>query len=119
MQKKAGSILWMISGISLRMAEAKPFAVLWTSMALDNALRIKNYILVNFSNREVDAFLNLLKSFETAVSVFPKLYPASHTHKNIRRAILNRNLSVFYQVVESAIIVLFVQDNRCDIKEWL
>ena len=101
------------------MADPKSLPVVWTSFALENALRIKNYIQVKFSMNEVDAFIHLLTSFEMAVSVYPNLYPASIARKDIRRAVLNKNLSVFYRVSKERIEVLFVQDNRCDLSDWL
>lgn len=72
-----------------------------------------------FSKKQIDAFIQLLTSFELAVSVSPNLYPASIARKDIRRAVLNKNLSVFYRVSKEKIEVLFVQDNRCDLSDWL
>jgi hypothetical protein len=63
------------------MTEKKSLPVVWTAIALEKAVEIKQYIAANFSKKEVNSFLQLLSSFEIAVSVFPKLYQASKTKK--------------------------------------
>jgi plasmid stabilization system protein ParE len=100
------------------MPEKKALQVYWTSLALEKAIEIKKYISKAFSEREVNAYLELLKSFETAISIYPALYPETSKKAKIRRAVLNKNLSVFYRIFKDRIEVLMVLDNRCDLSEW-
>lgn len=101
------------------MTEKKLLHVVWSATALEKAVEIKQYIAANFSEKEVNSFLQLLSSFEIAVSVFPKLYQASKTKKQVRRAILDKNLSVFYRVSKNRIEVLIIFDNRNNLSKWL
>jgi plasmid stabilization system protein ParE len=100
------------------MPESKPFTVLWTERASENAISIKKYLLSEFSEKEVNNFFALLETFETAISIFPKLYPLSSTKQKIRRAVLSKTLCSFYRISKSSVEILAILDNRCDLKEW-
>jgi hypothetical protein len=82
---------------------------------LQNAIFIKEYLISNFSLKEVDHFYAILQSFEIAVCAFPELYPQSSVRKDVRRAVLNKVLSAHYRVRKGKIEVIALQDNRCDI----
>ena|ERR1700722_19960740 len=93
-------------------------SILWTDRALQNAISVKRYLQINFSEREIENFFLLLNAFEVAVCAFPKLYPVSSSKRKIRRAVLSKVLSVFYRIRRNRIEVLSIMDNRCDLKEW-
>jgi len=99
------------------MPNKTPLDVVWTNNSILGSIAIKKYLLAKFSNKEVTVFHSLLKTFESAVSFFPELYPVSK--KKIRRAVLNKNLSVFYRQNKNQIEVLAVLDNRMDLAEWI
>jgi plasmid stabilization system protein ParE len=101
------------------MPDSKNISVLWTDRSLQNAISIKQYLIQQFSEREVENFLALLIAFEIAVTAFPKLYPVSSIKRGLRRAVLSKVLSVFYRVKKNNIEVLAIIDNRCDLSERL
>ncbi|HEX7584360.1 MAG TPA: type II toxin-antitoxin system RelE/ParE family toxin [Prolixibacteraceae bacterium] len=101
------------------MPRSKVASILWTERSLQNAISIKEYLLTNFSGKEVDHFYAMLQSFEIAVCAFPELYPQSFTQKNIRRAVLSKVLSAYYRIHKGKIEVVALLDNRCDISNWL
>ena len=90
----------------------KPYSVIWSERSLRNALAIKQYLSENFSDTEIRQFEKLLENFETVVAHFPDLYPQSQKQAQLRRAVLNKNLSVFYTVGQESVIVVAMQDNR-------
>ena len=61
---------------------------------------------------EVLNFENLLRESEKNVSIFPRLYPQSQKHPNLRKAVLHRNTSVFYSNEKKKVIVVAIQDKR-------
>ena len=95
------------------------FEIVWTNNALLTAQDIKKYLLYKFSDKEVSFFFSLLKTFEKAISLFPELYPLTRKKSKIRRAVLSKNLSVFYRKNRNKIEVLAVLDNRMDLSKWL
>jgi plasmid stabilization system protein ParE len=100
------------------MPKPKVISIFWTDRALHNAISLKEYLLLRFSDKEVENFFSLLAAFETAVSAFPELYPVSSLRQGIRWAVLSKALSVFYRIRKNNIEVLAILDNRCDLTEW-
>jgi len=80
------------------MPEKKVSIVKWTENSLKNAVAIKNYLKENFSTKEIDRFYSLLFNFEEVISFFPELYPQIIKEHKIRRAVLSKEVSVFYKV---------------------
>ena len=101
------------------MPELKITEVIYTSTALENSTAIKKYLLFKFSEKEVNNFFSLLQSFESVVISFPTLYPETSKKKKIRRAVLSKQLSLFYEIQNTTIMVLAVFDNRCDMEKWI
>lgn len=101
------------------MPKPRVASILWTERSLQNAISIKEYLISNFSSKEVDHFQAILQSFEIAVCIFPELYPQSSVRENVRRAVLSKVLSVYYRVRKGKIEVIALLDNRCDSSKWL
>ena len=95
------------------------FSIEWTKPSLNNVLLIQQYLIEKFSEQEVVQLYNLLEGFENAVVNFPKLYPEFSIRKKLRRAVLNKNLSVYYSVKNNKVIVISVLDNRMDYSKLL
>lgn len=100
------------------MDETPGLAVIWTEQSLTDSLEIKNYLIKYFTQREIDLFYGLLISFEKVVVFFPQLYPISKKNRQVRRAVLSKQLSVFYIHSTDYITVVAVLDNRMDYKKW-
>ncbi|MEX0813124.1 MAG: hypothetical protein WD048_12975 [Chitinophagales bacterium] len=91
---------------------SKTVRIIWSKHSLKNAISIKQYLLKHFTNREVDNFQNLLSDFEKTILNFPNIYPRTIKKYNLRRAVLSRFLSVYYQSKRDRIIVIAMYDNR-------
>lgn len=101
------------------MPEKKKLTVLWTYQALKNASSVKAYLEETFTVKEINKFFLFLSTFEKAVTTFPKLYPQTNKKAKIRRAVLSREVSVFYRIVSERIEVIAILDNRCDFSKWI
>lgn len=93
---------------------AEKLSVIWSRESSEKAEEIKAYLLEEWSEREVENFLKELKSFEDRIELFPKLYPASEKHPNMRKAVITKQQSVIYKVLESTIQIVTIIDNRQD-----
>ena len=100
------------------MVDNRIYKIHYTDRSVADALTIKGYLLYKFTQKEVDKFYKMLGVFESLVCSFPKLYPKSPKSKNVRRAILSKQLSVFYTDSKNTIIVIAILDNRMDIIKW-
>ncbi|WP_437373752.1 type II toxin-antitoxin system RelE/ParE family toxin [Maribacter litoralis] len=92
----------------------KPYEVEWTKRSLQNAVAIRNYLLLKFTKKEVSKFESLLRQFELTVSNFPTLYPESQSQKNLRRAVIHKNTTVYYVFDKDKVTVIAMKDNRQD-----
>ena len=101
------------------MPKSKVASIFWTERSLQNAISIKEYLISNFSAKEVDQFYAILQSFEIAVCAFPELYPQSSVRKNLRRAVLSKVFSAYYRFHNGKIEVIALLDNCCDISQWI
>ncbi len=93
------------------MAERSKFVVDYSVQSLKNSIEIVAYLRRKFSEREVDQFYHYLADFEKIITLFPLLY-AESTRLKIRRAVLSKELSIFYNVRKNTIYVVAILDNR-------
>jgi len=94
------------------MPEKVSFSIIWTDKAMAGSTEIKLYLRYYFSETEIDNYLKLLESFEKIILSFPQLYPLSGKNKKVRRAVLSKQLSVFYSLKAEFITIVAVLDNR-------
>jgi plasmid stabilization system protein ParE len=92
--------------------------VIYSARAIANSLTIKNFLLYKFTQREVDNFYKMLERFGGVVSTFPEIYPKSTIRSKSRRAVLSKQLSVFYIVHENQVSVVGMIDNRMGYDKW-
>ena len=94
----------------------KKLEVIWSEESDIRTDEIIDYLLANFSQKEVSHFLNLLKDFEKIVERFPETYPESSNKKGIRRAVIAKQVSILYSIDETCIRVYTIFDNHQDPK---
>jgi len=86
--------------------------VVWSNEAMDQVDRIKDFIRLQWSEREVGVFLDLLFQFQTLVVQFPNGYQRSVRYPGCRCAVIHPNVLVVYKVGSRTIEVVTVYDNR-------
>ena len=100
------------------MPDRDSLPVIYSGRSFENTTEIKGYLLLHFTQREVDKLYALLQSLERVVTVFPDLYPKSIKNKKMHRAVLSKQLSVFYTVSKKAITIVSIMDNRMAYTRW-
>jgi plasmid stabilization system protein ParE len=86
--------------------------VTWTKKSISNTLEIKLYLNRKFGKKDdLVWFEKLLKQFEKTVSHFPTLYPKSQKLKSLRRAVIHKNITIYYRVEKERIVVVAMKDN--------
>lgn len=88
--------------------------VIWSVESSLKVEEIKEFILLKWSEKEVGAFLQNLRKFESLVKQFPNLYPPSRSHPHLRKAVISRHNSVIYEIDGAYIKVHTVLDNLQD-----
>jgi hypothetical protein len=100
------------------MASKIQLEVVYSLESREEIKEIIAYLRNSFSEKEVKQFDLMLIEFDQRVINYPKVYPISNKKLRIRKAVLSKQLSVFYRVYRSHIFVATVKDNRCDTSEW-
>jgi plasmid stabilization system protein ParE len=93
------------------MAKRQRLEVEYAPNALKHAQQIVAYLRQKFSEKEVTKFYRFLNDFEQIIVMFPTLYSES-LKKNVRKAVLSHQLSLYYSVKNNKINVVAILDNR-------
>lgn len=88
--------------------------VVWSSESLKRVLSIREYLLKEWSEKEVNIFLNRLRDFESRVKQYPNLYPASDKFPALRKAVISKHQSVIYEfeIDRKIIMIHTILDHR-------
>jgi plasmid stabilization system protein ParE len=90
------------------------FDVFFSDEADDTFESIGQQIENRWGEKERKEFRRRVYEITEIVGKFPFIFKAANRTKNIRKAFIHRNCSMFYKVVDTHIEVLFFWDNRQD-----
>ncbi|MCF8244388.1 MAG: type II toxin-antitoxin system RelE/ParE family toxin [Saprospiraceae bacterium] len=76
---------------------------------------ILTYLEANFSVTAAANCLDVIEKICWDVAAFPFAFPA-YKRKSVRKAVVNKHLSMYYQVRKDTIEVLSFWDNRRDVE---
>jgi plasmid stabilization system protein ParE len=93
------------------------YRLIWTEEAIHNLENILDYLITNWSQTEVDKVKRKLSRQIELILQFPKMFPVSHYNPTLRKAVLSKQTTVFYQIKESEIYLVYLFVNRQDIKK--
>jgi plasmid stabilization system protein ParE len=94
------------------------FRLEYSLEAIEDSINISEFILLNFTQKEVRNFHKLIERFEKVVVAFPLMFPKSSLNSEIHRAVLSKPLSVFYAISGDVVLVIGMIDNRVDYPKW-
>ena len=88
--------------------------VIWSAKARITYYIVLDYLENHWTKREIIQFSSRTEIVIRAIQKNSGIFPYSHIHKNIRKAIVDKNNSFFYQVdkINKTIFLLTFFDNR-------
>lgn len=91
-------------------------SVIWSPKAEETFDEITDDLLESWSEKVVRRFVQ--ETFETIdrIAIFPHSSPSFKSDPNIRRAIVNKHVSLFYRVQEEKIELITFWSNRQDLE---
>jgi plasmid stabilization system protein ParE len=89
------------------------YRIRWSNQARISYLSILEYLEISWSFKEVEGFSKRLEEVIAFASVNPKIYPKSDKN-NVRRAVVTRQVSLFFEINGEFVDLLFLWDNRQD-----
>lgn len=88
--------------------------VIWSAKARITYFNVLDYLEKHWTKKEIIQFSNRTEMVIRVIQKNPGIFPYSFKHKNIRKAIIDKNNSFFYQVdkANKSIYLLTFFDNR-------
>ena len=77
---------------------ASSMEIVWSARARITFFSVLDYLEKNWSKAELTQFHNKTKIITQAIQKNPFIFVGSYNHKNIRKAIIDKNNTLFYQV---------------------
>ena len=89
-------------------------SIRWSDEAVRNLDHILHEIRDRWTEREVELFKARLVNYLSVIQEFPLLFPFSGKQPVLRRAVISSQTSVFYEVREEIIYLVYLADNRSE-----
>jgi plasmid stabilization system protein ParE len=88
------------------------YKLIWSNEALENLKGIIEYLQKNWTTREIKKFARLLDKNLNIIKDNPEIFPKSDQSENFRRAVISKQVSIFYKIESHVVHVISVFDNR-------
>ena len=90
------------------------YKIFWTEEAIANFEEILDYLSTNWTKREVDNFKEKLSKQINLINRNPRIFPVSTFQPRLRKAVLSKQTSIYYEVRGSIIYLVYVFVNFKD-----
>ncbi|MES2809274.1 MAG: type II toxin-antitoxin system RelE/ParE family toxin [Bacteroidota bacterium] len=90
------------------------YSIKYSPEALDTFNDIKEQINARWGDKYVQEFKRRSVKVIETIRESPFAFQSIHANKNVRRKVIHKNISVFYEVESDSISILFFWDNRQD-----
>ena len=86
----------------------------WSEKAKDDYFQIIDYLLDNWGKKSARKFIDTVTHTIELISKMPTIYPLTQYREQVRRCIVAKQVSMYYQVNETDIEIFIVRfyDNR-------
>ncbi|RKD91048.1 type II toxin-antitoxin system RelE/ParE family toxin [Mangrovibacterium diazotrophicum] len=84
----------------------------WSAESIRNLEEVINDIQQKWSDKEVRGFKQKLGRQLNLIIRFPTLFPVSLSNPNLRKAVLSKQTTVFYQITNNTIYLVHIHLNR-------
>lgn len=92
------------------------YKIYWTAEALNNLESILDYLKENWSQREINNFKKKLGKQIELIKSNPRLFPSSKYNRRLRKAVLSKQTTIFYELSGQIIYLVYLFNNRQNIK---
>jgi plasmid stabilization system protein ParE len=93
------------------------FKVFWTDEAIKNLQAIMDYLDCQWTQREIDNFKKKLAKQIELIETNPRLFPVSEYNPRLRKAVLSKQTTIFYEIADRMIYLVYLFNNRQDIEK--
>ncbi|MEX0360369.1 MAG: type II toxin-antitoxin system RelE/ParE family toxin [Allomuricauda sp.] len=90
------------------------YKILWSNHALSELKQTLNYLETKWTVKELRVFSSKLDQVITLISKNPNLFPAASTKKQIHRAVVDKNNTLYYCVDKNVVQIISLFSTRQD-----
>jgi len=88
------------------------YKVVWSDNSLSELKEIVGYIETNWTNKEISRFFKKLERTIKQISINPLMFPKTEKRESVRRCVLSKQLTLYYQVDTNYLYIISLFDNR-------
>ena len=88
------------------------YKIFWTEEAIQNLEEIIDYLKNKWTQREVGNFKLKLSKQIDLISNNPGMFPISTFQPRLRKAVLSRQTSIFYEIKDNVIYLAYIFVNH-------
>lgn len=92
------------------------FKFFWTNEAINNLESILAYLREKWTQREIDNFKYRLTRQLDVIIKNPRLFPISDFNPRLRKAVLSKQTTIFYELSGQIIYLVYLFNNKQNIK---
>ena len=91
------------------------YKIFWTEEAIHNLEEIVDYLRFKWTEKEVENFKAKLSRQIDLISINPTMFPISSHVPRLRKAVLSKQTSIFYEIQDSHIYLAYLWIHKKDI----
>jgi plasmid stabilization system protein ParE len=91
---------------------ASGYKIRWTDHALAELSNTVDYLTANWSENEIIQFANAVDNTVEIISRHPEIFPTSNKKRKIRKAVVDKNNTIYYRVKLDSVQILSVFGTR-------
>lgn len=87
----------------------------WSDEAVENLEEILDDIKFKWTDKEVNNFKDKLNHQLDLIIQNPHMFPSSTIKHGLRKAVLSKQTTIFYQIIDNIIYLAYLHINKKDI----
>ena len=91
------------------------YKLFWSKESISNLESILSYLESEWTDREMASFKRKLSKQLELIEKNPRLFPVSDVQPRLRKAVLSKQTTIFYELKEYEIHIAYLFSNRMDI----
>ncbi len=88
------------------------YNLIWSDEALNNLKCILDYLEGRWTKKEITRFVRLLDKHLLLIKENPFLFPKSKNSTEYRKAVISKQVSLYYKISNNEIYLITLFDNR-------
>lgn len=91
------------------------YKIFWSDEAIDNLASILDYLKLRWTEREISRFKHQLNKHLNLIKANPFAFPKSSYNLRLRKAVISKQTTIYYEVEERNIYLVYLFNSRQDI----